>query len=361
MQEAYIKKVLIGVGAASIMIAVLLVLVIFRGSIFGQNDNFEFDSFGEKTEIELTHQHPLTGEALEEEIEDPRVLAVMVENMVEAWPLTGIDESYLVIEAPVEAAIPRLIAYFYEGQEVEKIGPVRSARPYYVDWAQELDALYAHVGGSPEALQLIASRDILDLNEFYNGWYFWRDDSRGAPHNVYTSTELLFEAYDDHERRNGVWEVEYDAWQFAEGQASPEQNGQLISMEFSPTYGRLYEARWKYDDQENKYLRYQNGELFTTTEGEWIWADNVVVIETEIEVVDAIGRRHIKTISEGDGLLFKNGEQFEVTWSKETLEDRIKFLEKETGEEITVNAGKTWIEVLPDLERVQVEAPTEQG
>ncbi len=354
------KKVLIGVGAASGIIAVLLVLVIFREPIFGQNKDFEFEPFAENTETELLYRHPLTGESLEQELADPRVLAVMVENMVEAWPLSGIDEAYLIIEAPVEAAIPRLIAYFYEGQEVDVVGPVRSARPYYVDWAEGLDALYAHVGGSPEALELIASRDILDLNEFYNGWYFWRDESRGAPHNVYTSTELLFEAYDDYEERNGNWTVDYEAWQFRQGEARPMQDGQLIKMEFSPTYGRLYEARWKYDAGENRYLRYQNGELFTTAHGEWIWADNVVVIETEIEVIDAIGRRHIETISEGDGLLFKNGERIEITWSKESPEDRIKFLEKETGEEIAVNVGKTWIEVLPDLERVQVEDPIEE-
>jgi len=281
----------------------------------------------------------------------------MVENMVEAWPLSGIDEAHLVIEAPVEAAIPRLIAYFYEGQEVEKIGPVRSARPYYVDWAQELDALYAHVGGSPEALDLIAARDVLDLNEFYNGWYFWRDESRLAPHNVFTSTELLFEAYDDYEERNGDWEVDYDAWQFEDGEANLEKTGQLISMEFSPVYGRLYEARWKYDATENQYLRYQNGELFTTADGEWIWADNVIVIETEIEVVDAIGRRHIDTLSEGEGLMFKNGDTIEVTWSKESETDRLRFLAKETGEEIAVNVGISWIEVLPDLERVEIEEP----
>ena len=124
-------------------------------------------------------RHPLTGESLETEIENlPQVFGVMIENAADAWPLVGVNEAFLVIEAPVEAGIPRFIAFFSEDQEVDKIGPVRSARPYYLDWNDELDAVYAHVGGSPEALDLIKYElDTIDLNQFWQSEYFYRQNS----------------------------------------------------------------------------------------------------------------------------------------------------------------------------------------
>src|SRR5688572_5513956 len=103
-------------------------------------------------------RHPLRGEIVVERYEElPQVLGVLIENAADAWPLSGLDEAFLVIEAPVEGDIPRFIAFFSEESDVDLIGPVRSARPYYVDWNAELSGIYAHVGGSPEALDLIAS------------------------------------------------------------------------------------------------------------------------------------------------------------------------------------------------------------
>ena len=159
----------------------------------------------------LNFRHPLTGEPSAIEIPKPQVFAVMVENSAEAWPLSGLDQAFLVIEAPVEAKIPRLEGFYYLGQkEVEKIGPVRSARPYYVDWAEEFGALYAHVGGSPAALkQITASNDLFDLNEFWHGPNFWREAFRFIPHNVYTSTELLTQAFS-----NQTSSTDYGLWAF---------------------------------------------------------------------------------------------------------------------------------------------------
>src|SRR3989338_917408 len=119
--------------------------------------------------------------------------AVVIENSVDAWPLSGIGAANLVWEAPAEAGIPRLLAVFADGSDVKEIGPVRSARPYFVDWTEEFHGLFGHVGGSPEALALLPSRDVFDVNEFSRGQFFWRSRARSAPHNVYTSSQKLQE------------------------------------------------------------------------------------------------------------------------------------------------------------------------
>jgi len=138
----------------------------------------------------------LDGVGVEDESKvNPPIFAVQVENMVDARPLSGISKANLVYEAISEAGITRLLALYVKDNSVSEIGPVRSARPYYIDWASEYGALYAHSGGSPEALRVVSDYDVLDLNEFSNGKYFWRSKSRYAPHNLYTSVELLGEAF----------------------------------------------------------------------------------------------------------------------------------------------------------------------
>jgi len=106
---------------------------------------------------------------------DPKLVAVMVENHVDARPQSGLSKARIVYEAPVEANYSRFMLIYPLGDDIDKIGPVRSARPYYLDWLAEYDnIMYMHVGGSPDALDIISERGLFDLNEFYRGWYYWR-------------------------------------------------------------------------------------------------------------------------------------------------------------------------------------------
>jgi len=286
---------------------------------------------------ELPFRHPLTGEKTESEVTKPQVFGVMVENSADAWPLAGVEDAFLVIEAPVESSIPRTIAFFYEGQVVEKIGPVRSARPYYLDWAAEFDALYAHCGGSPAALELIKENGLWDLNEFWNGKYYWRSPSRLAPHNVYTSTELLSAAASSKE----VSIQDYSLWNFKD--SLPVENptdSDLILEE-----GLAYETEWHYDQVSNSYVRWQGGVEVKSEDGDSILANNVAVIYTPISVLDGIGRLELETVGQGNALVLQDGKKITAVWKKESTNDRLRFY-AEDGKEISWNAGKTWIEVV---------------
>ena len=103
------------------------------------------------------------------------LIALMIDNHSDARPPSGLSKAHLVFEAEVEGGITRIMGIFSSGQDLEEIGPIRSARPYFVDWARELSALYAHVGGSPDALVKIQQDKIFDINEFFNHFMWFRE------------------------------------------------------------------------------------------------------------------------------------------------------------------------------------------
>ncbi len=295
-------------------------------------------------------RHPLTGEVLTTTLERfPLVYGVMVENSADAWPLSGVEDAFLVIEAPVEGNIPRFEAFYSSDKYVDKIGPVRSARAYYLDWASEFNAIYAHVGGSPEALDIVSERDrvnVYDLNEFFQGEYFWRDVvRRAAPHNVYTATDRLWES--SIELKTNLPEPE--TWLFKHD--APTTTAPL-SLNIDWSASNLYDLVWTYDLDSNTYVRHQNYELVKSTDGDLIHTNNLVVLATDIGVVDSLGRLQIRTLGEGDALLMQDGKLVLCKWKKPSLEARLRFYDL-SGQELHMNAGQTWIEIVPSLDRAE--------
>lgn len=278
--------------------------------------------------------------------EDPRLFGVMVENMIDARPISGLAGASLVFEAPVEAGITRMLAIYSATAEVGEIGPVRSARPYYLDWASEFDALYAHVGGSPESLARLRIMDLDDLNEFFNGRYFWRSSRRSAPHNTYTSTEVLREALDN---LGIAGAPQFERWIYKEDARMTERPAsQEIVVPFST---EAYEVTWRYDRETNSYARLQSGAPHRDKDGTPIVAKNVAVVFTDIEVIDDVGRRRIRTVGSGRAEVFVDGVPREAEWRKESGGERLRFFLPD-GLEVEWNAGPTWIEVVSQATKV---------
>src|SRR3989344_7322518 len=144
----------------------------------------------------------LNGVKVDEANQVSLAAAIMVENQIDARPPSGLAQAKIVYEILTEATITRFLAIYDLSENLQKIGPVRSARPYFIDLALEYGALYAHSGGSPAALERLKDDDsISNLDEFfgYNSGYFWRDNQRSAPHNLYTSSSLLAEAKNNYQ------------------------------------------------------------------------------------------------------------------------------------------------------------------
>lgn len=273
----------------------------------------------------------------------PKLVAVMIENHPDARPQSGLADASIVYEAPVEANYSRFMAVFPATAEVEKVGPVRSARPYYVSWAQEYaEPMYMHVGGSPDALEKIDNDGVFDMNEFYRGWYFWRSKDRFAPHNTYTSNQLWGKAWNDYgkEKKSDG----YASWTYDDAPlvACTEDCASIITATFlAPSY----QAVWKHNTSTNQYERYQGGKPHIDQNGKPIIADTVIVQRVETTVLDAVGRIMMDTLANGKAIVFRDGHAVQGTWTKETKKGRTKWVNNE-GKEIPLRSGKIWIEVV---------------
>lgn len=330
----------------ALAVAFLLGLYAFRAVLFAPPS--EFTGRPRATPGVPTLRHPLTGFPVTQMPALPRVYAVMVDHMVDAWPQSGVDQAFLVIEAPVEAAIPRLLAFYSAEQNVQKIGPIRSTRPYFIDWADEFDAMYVHVGGSDEALAKIAAGGTFDLNQFWNGTSFWRATDRQAPHNVYTSTQLLAAAWNRFQAQGKAPTPAYGTWMFKDPAVLPVPNPVNPTVDFSTPD---YKVTWQFDGKTDQYKRLQAGLPYTMQDGGSSEIDNVAVVIAHVETVDQIGHRHITTIGSGDALVFQDGGLIQGTWKKPSVSERLRFFDQK-GTEILMNAGRTWIEVVPSKDSV---------
>src|SRR5690606_5184428 len=185
--------------------------------------------------------------------------------------------------------------------------PVRSARPYYVEWNSEFDALYAHAGGSPDALQMISGFGVKDLNGIgREGKYFWRDRGLFAPHNLFTSSELLYSALSD-KQLTDVTSV-FESWHFKDDKKAEERPTaeSYIKIKFSSF---AYETEWRYRRATNTYARFNAGiphEDFNTKEQ--IHANNVVVqIVPPILDIGEKGRLTLDVHGSGKALIHIDG------------------------------------------------------
>lgn len=336
-------QLLLGIAGLFGVACLLVIAMNFRGVTVEAPEQQEEQSKEEK------NRDPFTGALLTGEAEDTRIACVMVENSSDAWPLSGVEDAFFVVEAPVEGGIPRFMACYTEANEVEKIGPVRSARPYYISWAEGFGALYGHVGGSPEALQRLgATRNLTTLNEYSNGSSYWRDTTRSAPHNAYTSTELLWSAA----TRLSVPAGKSPAWKYGEeGVWESEENCKNITLSWGSAPS--YNVTWDCDAASKSYIRLQGTSVAASSDGDTYDAQNVVIMEADMRVVDEVGRRALTTEGMGNAIVCSLGICQDALWSKEGVDKPLQFFNTYPDEPIIFSPGTTWIEVVDDLEKVQ--------
>ncbi len=287
-----------------------------------------------------TLRHPLTGEVVSEAVK-PAVFAVMVENSTDVRPQSGVEDAFLVYEVPVEGNITRWMALFGADQKIDEIGPVRSARPYFVEWALPWGALYAHVGGSPASLELLRELDgVTNLDEFFNAGQFWRSSRALAPHNVFTESSRLNGAWDELSEASPA----YHARLFKE----PAKEGNRgVAQRVTVPFGHAdYDAVWAYNPETNRYVRSQSGKESAMYSGKAIEAANVAVLWTTISTIDAEGRKNIATVGDGAARFFQDGKVIEGTWRRAKQDASLRFFNS-AGVQVTWNPGQTWVEVLP--------------
>jgi hypothetical protein len=172
-----------------IVLGSIIVLALLIGGLFVYLfSSLQFDTAkggGAQKKPQQKIYSQLTGKEVSEDDSKRPVTAIIIENSPDARPQSGLKNSGVVFEAIAEGGITRFLTLYQEDQP-QLIGPVRSLRPYYIDWLAAFDPSVAHVGGSLNALQEIRNGSYKDIDQFSHADTYWRARDRYAPHNVYT-------------------------------------------------------------------------------------------------------------------------------------------------------------------------------
>ncbi len=367
------------------------------GSKSSNTTNNNVDKTSTSTELysgPKTQACPINGKLYTKEEEKiwstRRPLMVMIENHSDARPQSGLQTADIVYEAMAEGGITRFMGVFYCGQvagaEANKydVGPVRSARTYFLDLASEYGdyPLYNHVGGAncsaatnggpcttatkAQAIEQIASYGWnnagtwSDLSQFSLSYKACRREpdrtggEKATEHTMYCSTKELWNVAESRgltnitTAKNSAWDKNYRSWLFKQtDQASSSPDASDVSFDFWSGYP-AYSVEWKYDATNNNYVRSNGGQQhidFNT--GKTITAKNVVIQFTkETRSVDEHLHNLYAVIGNGTGVLIQNGTKTEITWSKANRVSRTIYKDK-SGKEINFVAGNVWVEILP--------------
>jgi Protein of unknown function (DUF3048) N-terminal domain/Protein of unknown function (DUF3048) C-terminal domain/PEGA domain len=269
-------------------------------------------------------------------------LAIIVENEMHARPQAGLDRADIVYEALAEGGITRFLAV-YASQSADVIGPVRSARDYFVEWAHEYTAPLVHIGASPQGYAAIAATRTLDLDEIKGQPGFWRSSERPAPHNAYTSTDGARGALGS----RAVAKGSYSGLRFADMPLA--RTGEPATEATIRFGGWKYTAGWTYEPSSNEYLRDMDDEPHLDAEtGEQLRATNVLLewVDSWLIPGDREGRLEFASVGSGRVVLLVDGVAVEGRWQKDSHEAPTKYV-TEDGRPLLLNPGPTWIEVIP--------------
>lgn len=305
---------------------------------------------------------PLSGIYVEDEerLERP-VVGVMYDNNPNARPQAGFYDAEVIYEFYVEGNATRLLAFFLMN-DPELMGPVRSARPYYIEKAMEYHAIYAHAGASSRVTEEIKSLGIQNVSLLGPGsGAFWRESHRRAPHNAYTSMENIRSTAKNLNYREIS---EFEGYKFHEDKVALE-SGQAAES-FEVRYHATYRAEYRYNEEEQGYDRYyadqrQYDETHSEEEEKPILATNVLVQIIPARLIPGTGSGILEmdTIGSGKAYYFTMGEILEVQWEKSDKEDFNRYYDSD-DEEIILNPGQTWVQVISREDILTVDNPDQE-
>ncbi|MBE7024659.1 MAG: DUF3048 domain-containing protein [Ruminococcaceae bacterium] len=274
-----------------------------------------------------------------------RPVAVMVDNdNSDAWPHAGLTDAYLIYEVPVEGGATRLMALFGEVNP-EKIGPVRSSRHYFLDYALEHDAIYTHFGYSPQALADIPALGVNNINGVVgpDSSAFWRENKYvGDYHSAFTSMEKICAMADSKGYRT---EREKAPLNIAP-EEKPLDGGETAETVKIP-YAGFYSSSFSYDAAAGTYEKFMNGSPHRVQGEDKLAVKNIIVMQMKTySLGDGSARINAETVGSGSGYYITLGKSIPITWEK-TGRSAKTVWKNADGEEIELNPGQTWVMLLP--------------
>lgn len=354
-----------------IFIAILAIIIVGAGGVFG------YKYYKDKTNVEEVW---VSSEEPEEEEKQPEVkqvqifkgtdrpIAVMIDNHTGAWPQAGLNEAYMVYEIIVEGGETRLMPVF-KGADLEKIGPIRSSRHYFLDYALENNAIYVHFGWSPQAEKDISKLNVNNLNGIVeSSSNFWRVKDKAAPHNAVTSTSKILEMaksknYKTTSSEKSVLNYVADEFTLAEKygtkvETEATENQVLNATKVTIPHSQLHTVVYEYNAETKRYTRYARKKLQTDwTSKEPITTKNIIIEfinNTTLNDGENKGRQNINTVGTYDGYYITNGETIKIKCTKSSRSGKTEYKDL-SGNVIDVNDGNTWVNICPKDAKVTFE------
>jgi hypothetical protein len=292
----------------------------------------------------------LTGLPVQPSVNKTPVTAVMIENSDQARPQAGLSQAGVVFEALTEGGITRFMA-LYQDTAPSNIGPVRSVRPYYLEWALGFDASIAHVGGSPLALSDVNTLGVKDLNEFYNASAYHRISTRQAPHNMYTSISDLNAL----EQNKGYTSVSYTGFTRATIAPAPSKTPTASAISLNPSYAD-FAVKYAYNSSTNSYDRSEGGAAMTDSNtGKQVSPKVVIAIVVPLSqgALDTSNAYYsvYGVLGSGVAYVFQDGNATIGHWTKTSDKSQIQFTDA-NGQPLPLDPGQTWITALSETNQI---------
>lgn len=296
-----------------------------------------------ETETEVfPYKTPFTGEGIAEEITQRPILAT-INNHPDARPQSGLAKADVVYEMLAEGDVTRFLALF-QSQIPEQIGPIRSARSYFIDLAKGLDAFYIAHGYSPEAKSMLANGVVANINGMhYDGTYFKRSSERRAPHNSYITGENV-KAGAEKVGASMIYSKKV-SYPFYDSEDSVKIGTKANQVTIKYSQNGYFNSSYIYDEDTERYKR-SSANIVTTdySTGEEIQLANVLFFEMPHRIIDNVGRRDIDFSTGGNAYVFQHGMMREINWKN--IDGLLVPIEKD-GSEVLLVPGQTWVHFVP--------------
>ncbi len=309
--------------------------------------------------------------------ETDRPIAVMIDNHSGAWPQANLNKAYLVYEIIVEGGETRLMAVF-KGQDLEKIGPIRSSRHYFLDYALENDAIYVHHGWSPQAQSDISTLNVNNINGIQESSNdFWRVKDKQSPHNMFTSTASILKIAErkgyaitsnkksvlNYVARDVNLKEKYDDTDKTKESVSTTSNEEsdnevIEANKIVIPHSTLQTVEYDYDENSKTYIRYARGKVQTDyITGENIQTKNIIITMCDNYTLDDSenkGRQGLKNIGTFDGYYITDGYAIPIKCVKESRTAQTQYKDLK-GNIIEVSDGNTFINICPQNAKIEIE------
>jgi hypothetical protein len=268
----------------------------------------------------------------------------MIDNIQAARPHFGLADADVVYEAPAEGGIPRLMPiYLRPGTNDRSIGPVRSARHYFVNIANEYRVPLVHIGASPQGFDALSATGLPDVDEQRGDAGFRRDPSREAPHNAFVSTSSIRDVL---RQRGGPIKASLGPLKFGDFESGSQP---ATTLKIAYPGGERYKLEYDYDPANQVYNRFMDGLPHNDgATGEQYTAKSIIIQYADVEPIpnDDAGRLDISLVGSGKGVLVADGTQVPLQWSRASVRDATQF-KRTDGAPFALPSGQVWVQIVP--------------